>query len=75
MQCCNTSLVHSVADNPPPPPGLGVKGQKKFLYPQSASNSRPFNKFHFVPEENFSDVGGWSARAGQEKTPKPPWGY
>ena len=38
--------------------------------------SGPFDKFHFLSQEKFSDVGGWVGRrgAGQGPKPPPPWG-
>ena len=35
---------------------------------------RPFNRFHFLPEENFSDLGGWVGRAGPKQPLPPPRG-
>ena len=50
---------------PPPPPGGGV-GQRRNKR-LCVSKNRPrisgrFNKFHFVPEDNSSDVGGGGRR-------------
>ena len=42
------------------------------MYLKLASNFRPFNRFlFFLPEENFSDVGGWVGWPGLA-TPPPP---
>ena len=66
-------------DNPPPSPrgegvwgGGGQRPKKKFLYLKSASNFRPFDTFHFLPEENFSDVGGWVGWPGLARAPNNP---
>ena len=48
--------------------GGGVRGQGKICVPTIG----PFHKFLFLPEENFSDVGGWVGRPGLARAPKPP---
>ena len=45
---------------------------KKICVPKSASNSGPFDKFHFLPEESFSDVGGWVGQPGLARVPNIP---
>ena len=64
---------------PPPVPGVGVwvggwvRGQKNFVYLKSASNfPAPFDKFHFLPQEKFSDVGGGAGQGSKQTPPLPP---
>ena len=60
-------------ENPPPPGGGGVRGQKKVCVPKIGivkiirkviKISGPFDKFHFLSEEDFSDVGAGGGGAG-----------
>ena len=51
-------------ENPPPPPVCVPKMGLKF--------SGPFDKFHFLPEENFSDVGWWVGRPGLARASNTP---
>ena len=57
--------------NTPPPPGAKKKSLK---FPA------PLINFIFLPEEKFSDVGGWVGRPGLARAPNnppapPPWGH
>ena len=62
-QCCGHTTP------PPPPP---VRGQKKCVYQKSPSTFRLFDRSHFPPEENFSEVGGGGGgRPGLARAPKP----
>ena len=60
---------------PPPPPRLlleeegGSKAKKKVCVQPQISG--PFNKFHFLPEQKISDVGG-GGRPGLASAPNPP---
>ena len=69
------SKVCLVWRTPSPRRGGGDQRPKKSL---CASNrpqmSGPFDKFHFLPEKNFSDLGGWVGRGwpGPQTTPPPP---
>ena len=67
----------------PPPPGMGgwVGGGSEAKTSLCTKNrpqfSGPFTKFHFVPEEKFSDVEGREGRLGLGRapnTPPPPLG-
>ena len=56
-----------------PPGGWGGQRPKKSLCTQNWPQiSGPLNKFHFLPEENFSDVGGWGGRPGLARAPNNP---
>ena len=75
---------------PPPPPGgwparyylrrtlpphQRSEAKKSFCTSNRPQISGPFNKVHFFPEENFSDVGGWvEGLEGPKQPPPPPWG-
>ena len=60
----------------PPPPGVGgwvgQRPKKSLCTYNRPPIFGPFDKFHFFPEENFSDVGGWVGRPGLARAPDPP---
>ena len=58
--------------SPPPWRAGGSEAKTRSVYLKSASNFRPFNKFHFSPEENVSDVGGGVCRPGLARAPNNP---
>ena len=51
----------------------GPEAQKKrFVCLKSTSNFGPFDKVHFFPEDEFSDVGGWVGQVEELRLPSPP---
>ena len=61
-------------DNPPPPAWVGgSEAKKKVCVPKIGLKiSGPFEKFHLLPEENFSDFGGGGGSAEAGQPPPPP---
>ena len=63
---------------PPPPGGGGQRPKNRLCTYNRPQISGPFDKFHFLPEENFSKVGGGGsglARAPYNPPPPPMWGH